>query len=391
MWQYYQSHAVWKEEKLMLEQDIQFLEASFKKYYFEHFDQIKVPERTSEREFGYQKFNSGMNRHIPIKDHKELHLMLIQNIPSDVYCSNAYYTFPNLPMNEKDWQEADLIFDIDAKDLNLPCRESHTVSICNDCNQTSKNLTKCEACNSNRLEKKSLPCKDCIDASKLEVSKLSQVLTDDLAIPKKDIHVYFSGNEGFHVYVFNSQFQEIGSRERSELIDYISFRGIIPDTFGMKKTGKPDRSRLPDFDQKGWRGRFSKHVYGSKSKRPKIVAQLLADGYPSFQKTLDDASKGIGVKVDPNVTMDIHRIFRLPGSINSKSGLTKVYCDDLTKFNPYTQASFLSDDSVEIHANCPIQFKLKKKKFGPYLPDQKETVPTFAAVYMICKKLARIA
>ena len=67
-----------------------------------------------------------MTRHISIKDDKELHLMLMQNIPSDVYCSNAYYTyFQILPMNEKDWKEADLIFDIDAKDLNLPCREGH--------------------------------------------------------------------------------------------------------------------------------------------------------------------------------------------------------------------------------------------------------------------------
>ena len=48
----------------------------FKKYYFDHFDLIRVPERTSEREFGYQKFNSGMTRHIPIKDDKELHLLL---------------------------------------------------------------------------------------------------------------------------------------------------------------------------------------------------------------------------------------------------------------------------------------------------------------------------
>ena len=87
----------------MKETDIQFLEDSFKKYYFEHFDLIKVPERTSEREFGYQKFNSGMTRHISIKDDKELHLLFMQNIPSDVYCSNAYYSFPNLPMNEKDW------------------------------------------------------------------------------------------------------------------------------------------------------------------------------------------------------------------------------------------------------------------------------------------------
>jgi len=88
--------------------------------------------------------------------------------------------------------------------------------------------------------------------------------------------------------------------------------------------------------------------------------------------------------------MDIHRIFRLPGSINSKSGLAKIHCDNLSKFDPYVEASFLSDDSVEVFANCPIEFRLKNKKFGPYI-NEKVTIPTYAAVYMICKKLARIA
>ncbi|MCV0393621.1 MAG: DNA primase [Nitrosopumilus sp.] len=369
--------------------EINFLEDSFKKYYFDHFDLIRVPERTSEREFGYQKFNSGMIRHIQIKDDKELHLLLMQNTPSDVYCSNAYYSFPNLPMNEKDWKEADLIFDIDAKDLNLSCRENHTVSICNECYEVSKNSIKCSKCNSIKLEKKSLPCKNCIDASKIEVSKLSEVLIDDLAVTQDNIQVYFSGNEGFHVYVYNSQFQKIGSRERSELADYISLRGAIPETFGMRKF-KQDRLAFPDFSDKGWKGRFAKHVYGTKSKRSKIITELIANGYSSFQKTLDDVSENIGVKIDPNVTMDIHRIFRLPGSINSKSGLTKIFCNDLSKFDPYVEASFLSDDSIEIVANCPIEFKLKNKKFGPY-NNETVSVPTFAAVYMICKKLATIA
>ena len=92
----------------------------------------------------------------------------------------------------------------------------------------------------------------------------------------------------------------------------------------MKKF-KPNRSSFPDFDQKGWNGRFSKQVFGSKSKRSKIISELLENGYSLFQKTLDNVSEQIGVKIDPNVTMDIHRIFRLPGSINSKSGLTKLF------------------------------------------------------------------
>ena len=369
--------------------DIKFVEESFKQYYFEHFDLIKAPNHTSEREFGYQKFNSGMIRHLSVKDDKALHLLFMQNVPSDVYCSNARYSFPNSPMNEKDWKEADLIFDIDAKDLDLSCRRSHTISICTECKNVSSNSDQCLKCNSSKIEKKSLPCKNCIDSSKIEVSKLSNILINDLAISKEDIHVYFSGNEGFHVYVYNSQFQQIGSRERSELVDYIMFKGIIPETFGMKKI-KPNKSLFPNLDENGWRGRFAKEIFGSKSKRPKKILELLANGYSSFQQTLDDASSKIGVKIDPNVTMDIHRIFRLPGSINSKSGLTKLYCKDLTKFEPYTEASFLSDNSVEIFANCPIEFRLKNKKFGPFV-NEKVTVPVFAAVYMICKKLATIA
>src|SRR3990167_9727167 len=151
----------------MQENDVKFLEDSFKKYYFEHFDLIHVPNRTSEREFGFQKFNSGMTRHITIKDDKELHLLLMKNIPSDVYCSNACYSFPNLPMNEKDWKEADLIFDIDAKYLNLECRKNHTISKCNECNEISTNNNNCSKCNSIKLEKKSLPCKNCNSLSSL--------------------------------------------------------------------------------------------------------------------------------------------------------------------------------------------------------------------------------
>jgi len=370
----------------MHENDIKFLEDSFKKYYFEHFNLIHVPNRTSEREFGFQKFNSGMTRHVSIKDDKELHLLLMKNIPSDVYCSNACYSFPNLPMNEKDWKEADLIFDIDAKDLNLECRKNHTISKCNECNEVSIYNNLCTKCSSTKLEKKSLPCKNCIDASKNEVSKLSQILTEDFSVQQNDIHIYFSGNEGFHVYVYNSQFQQLGSRERSELSDYIMFNGAIPETFGMKKF-KSNRSSFPDFEEKGWRGRFSKEVYGSKSKRSKIISELITNGYSSFQKTLQDISGKIGVKIDPNVTMDIHRIFRLPGSLNSKSGLSKIFCKNLAKFDPFIDASFLSENTVDVTANCPIEFKLKNRKFGPYF-NEKISIPTYVAVYMICKKLA---
>ena len=371
----------------MQQNDIKFLEDIFKRYYFDHFDLIHTPDRIPEREFGFQKFSSGMIRHISLKDGKDLHLLLIKKIPSDVYCSCACYSFPSLSMREKDLKDADLIFDIDAKDLNLDCRKSHTVSVCHDCSGVSAGNC-CTACNSTRLESMSLPCRDCIAASKIQVRNLAAILTQDLGVDPKDIHVYFSGNEGFHVHVYNSQFQDVGSRERSELVDYLTLTGSIPETFGMKKN-KTKRNMLPDFNDRGWKGRFAREVYGSKSRQSKTISGLLEGGYSSFQHTMTDVAGKIGIRVDPGVTMDIHRIFRLPGSLNSKSGLAKVLCRDLDSFNPYVEASFLSEQTIEVDASCPIMFRLNNRKFGPY-QDDTVTVPAYAAAYMICKKLAKI-
>ena len=173
----------------MLEHDSNFLVEAFKQYYFDHFDLIHVPDRSSEREFGYKKFNSGMIRHISLKTDKDLRLMLMTNVPSDVFCSNAYYSFPNLSMGEKDWKEADLIFDIDAKDLNMSCRKEHTCIKCLSCNEVSFMQDICPKCKSNKLDLVSLPCQNCVSGLKKETLNLIKILTTDLQIPRENILV----------------------------------------------------------------------------------------------------------------------------------------------------------------------------------------------------------
>ena len=373
----------------MLENNLKFLEETFKQYYFDHFNLIYVPDRSSEREYGYKKFNSGMIRHISLKTDKDLHLMLMTNVPSDVFCSNACYTFPNMPMAEKDWKEADLIFDIDAKDLNLPCRKEHTCMKCLSCNEIFLIKDICPKCKSNKLQLVSLPCQNCISGVKKEVTNLIKILTDDFQINSENIRISFSGNEGFHLYVTNSSYNQINSRERGDLIDYIMFRKVTPEAFGFKKAN-PSRSLLPDLDQPGWHGRLAKELFGSKSRRSKIVSKIISDGYSTYRQRLEEIGKNsIGIKIDPNVTVDIHRIFRLEGSLNSKSGLSKLACKDIEKFNPYTESCLIEDNPVAISVSCPIQFKLKNKKFGPYV-SERISVPKYAAVYMICKGIANL-
>ena len=220
----------------MYENNLKFLEETFKQYYFDHFDLIHVPDRSLEREYGYKNFNSGMIRHISLKTDKDLRLLLMTNLPSDVFCSNACYSFPNLPMAEKDLKEAHLIFDIDANDLNLPCRKDHTCMKCISCGEISLLQDICPKCKSNKVNLISLPCQNCISGVKKEVLNLVKILTNDLQIDDKNIRISFSGNEGFHLYVTNSPYNQLGSKERGDLIDTSCFVELYLNGLVLKKT-----------------------------------------------------------------------------------------------------------------------------------------------------------
>ena len=370
------------------ERDRPFLERCFKKYYFDNMGGIRAPDRSAEREYGYQRFGSGMVRHLSLRSDEDLRLFLMNNAPSDVYCSSAFYSFPTLPMKEKDWKEAELIFDIDAKDLGLGCREGHACSRCAGCGGAFAGTGGCPECGRGGAESKSFPCAGCIRGARGEVAKLAGVLTDDLGIPPEKISAYFSGNEGFHVHVAGSGLQAWGARERRSLSDYVSFRNALPHRFGMGRSGRGGRDSFPHVGDVGWPGRVAKEMFGSKTRRPKVVAELVKGGYGEFQRRFSEASSAIGAAIDPSVTMDVHRVFRLPGTLNGKSGLAKARCGDLARFDPYREACPIDDSPAEITADCPLRFALRGRRFGPFGGGERVEVPAFAAAYLICKGFA---
>jgi len=102
------------------------VKSAFREYYFNHINLLEIPEHLEQREFGYVPFGSGMIRHLSYRNKGDLIAMLLRDVAADLYCSNAFYRFPTYPMQEKQWLGADLIFDIDAKDLHLPCELSHS-------------------------------------------------------------------------------------------------------------------------------------------------------------------------------------------------------------------------------------------------------------------------
>ena len=375
----------------MKEQSLNLLKQAFKEFYFKNNSYIETPARIVEREFGYMQFNDGMVRHLTFKNKNELQALLLKEIPSDVYCSCAYYTSPTLPMQEKGFRGADLIFDIDTKELNLTCVKEHEVWLCNDCTNVMSEKQNCSRCNSARVEQISLPCDNCIRAGKTEVKKLVKILKEDLGVAEQEIRIYFSGNNGFHLHVYSKELEPLDSPSRADIADYVMGNNLLPESFGVKKNSKGSfndvLNKFPNPADFGWRGMISSRLIKDEKAKPRVVRAILNNGYAQFKTELNIIAKEIGARIDPKVTMDVHRVFRLQGSLNSKSGLAKAPCNDIDNFDPFTSACLLGDEETNIHVMYSPKFTLKENSFGPF-KDQGIKLPTYAAVYLICKGLA---
>jgi DNA primase small subunit len=367
---------------------------AFRGYYFKP-GVIEGPEKIEQREFGYTHFGQpGMSRHLSFKNMKELTATVMKEVPSDIYCSNAYYRFPTYPMQEKQWLGADLIFDIDGKDLHLPCVPSHTYSICASCHRASSpgegKEYSCPACGGKKAENISIPCSKCIDGSKKEVARLVEFLTGDLGMQKDNIHVYFSGNNGFHIHIYDSAFVPLDPQARSDLVGYISGSGLMAESIGVRK-GSADNLFFIKFPKSGltygWRARIADRlkIDGSSVIKLKHIVEQKG-GYTPFKVDLERMARDMGARIDPQVTADVHRVFRMPGTLNSKSGLVKMKCKDLDSFDPFVDACLIGDNKISVRIKTPVKLRLKGKSFN--ISKESAELPAYAGVYLICKGLA---
>jgi DNA primase small subunit len=373
------------------------IRAAFREYYFKT-KNVEEPDRIAQREFGYNLFAGGMIRHLSFPNVGSLLAALVKEAPSDVYCSNAYYRFPTKPMQEKEWLGANLIFDIDAKDLNPPCVATHSYLACSNCEYAAdvreqKAPFSCPACSGSQAVQVSIPCPKCIDASKKELRELLAFLTRDLGISRDSIRTYFSGNNGFHVHISDGQFDVLDTVARSDIVGYISGYGLMPESVGVRKgrdahdcTVKMPRGGIGY----GWRNKVADRL---KIDSPSVLRLhnlvVRVGGYSAFKSELERITKDLGVRIDAQVTTDVHRIFRMPGTINSKSGLAKVPCADVDSFDPFTDARVLGDGVISVQVRSPVRFRLGGKTQN--IPKGSVELPAYVAVYLMCKGLADAA
>ena len=397
----------------------------FGQFYEKNSQNITYPSHLESREFGFLLFKEGyMVRHKSFRDYLALRDFIRMSSPSDVYYSTAYYQRPEDEMEKKGWIGADLCFDIDADHLETPCKQSHDSWKCVQCGTAGfgNPPDSCPACHAKRFEANNWFCKECLNASKLETLKLLAVLREDFGFQTSDLDVCFSGHRGFHVHVENRRVIGLDQSARKEIVDYVMGTGIDLKYYGFPQDEAVRGNIRTRFDpgEPGWRGRAAKYVLDlmANLKRENLKGQ----GFPEntiniilnhkdeiakeliektdlrtykrlnirlWKKIVSLALRTRGIKIDTVVTVDIHRLIRLPYTLHRKTGFMVVVVpiDKLFDFDPFADAVAFREGTMKLHISAAQKFEVAGNEYGPY-KDEKVELPMAAAMFLLCKGLA---
>lgn len=396
------------------------------KMFSKHYRQtaLAMPDRFSKREFGFMFFDrQGMVRHTAFPTRASLKKYLIEQTPAHVYYSCAYYEKPDAQtMPEKKWLGADLIFDLDADHVegaqNMPYEKM--------------------------LERVKEEVTRLVD----------EFLLGDLGVPEDELKIAFSGGRGYHVHINSPKVLRLTSHERREIVDYVTGTDLDidwvfpPRPFEIgrfKDRVDSDKKRtMPSLDDGGWRRRIRK---GINTLLDEIESMEPADAHAKLAELFKESKREIGKKTveglytdlfggrsgkrgvdrmraentfevfsekrhsdafldlvdkrvrgrmkgetDEPVTSDIKRLIRLPTSLHGKTGFEVIPLtrQDLTGFDPFEDAvsEAFGEEEVIVQCDKPCDVSMKGSKLS--LDSGSNSVPEFAAVYLLCRKLARM-
>ncbi len=406
-----------------------FVADQFHRWYQKNAKTIQAPTEIKMREFAFLQFGGKtMYRHIGFSDESALQRYLADSSPAHSYHSSSYYQRPDADMADKGWIGADLVFDIDADHFDLPCQFDHDKWKCRNCGAdgTGKPPEICK-CGKASFEEESWLCEHCLQAAKNETQKLLDILIQDFGFqPASDLVINFSGNRGYHVHVRSQRIRNLDQSGRREVVDYILGTGLKSEYLGFNPRTKGGRSTLAD---EGWRGRAGRALYDYIASTPsdeiknlklgrKITSliinekekalAILEESHPSMflkavgigdeDKLMSDLSKlmELAVKeqaadIDTVVTTDIHRLIRLPNTLHGKTGwqVQTVQLESLSDYDPLISAIVFKFGDVKLYVRRAPKIRIADAEYGPY-NQEKVTVPMAVALFLLCKKGARV-
>lgn len=285
---------------------------------------IYLPADIDKREFAFQPLGRDTYvRHISFPSAQEVRRYLTQNPPANAFYSSALFMFPHLKdMEQKGWIGSELLFDIDAD--SLPGCEKTIKNVCLNCGFSYPGINECPRCGSKNVVEAESVSEECISKAASQAMRLIDVLKRDFGF--KDITVTFTGNRGFHVRVSCEQkCLRMTGDERREIVAYIKGVGLDLNLLHIPRGGRREKSRyVPHPSDGGWRGRIGWELYSSYNldvSRRYTINDLIEAG---LSYNVEELVSKATISIDEKVTMDIHRLVRIPGSLHGKTGLPSL-------------------------------------------------------------------
>jgi DNA primase small subunit len=336
-------------------------------------------------------------------------------------------------MANKGWLGADIVFDVDADHIETPCKENHGMWRCPNCNEVGrgKKPQRCPNCNQEKLEDLTWLCDKCIFAAKEEMIKLRDFMVEDFGISPSDTHLFFSGHRGYHMHLVSDRFKKLDDAQRKEIVDYVLALGLDPTEQGLYQgssdvysADKHSIIRGPQATDPGWRGRLARGVLqvittfdqnqllnlgfsrGTVNQilneRDRVerewLNQIPWSYYQDRWRVTDQTWKNILEKsldavklrtnIDTVVTTDIHRLIRMPGTLNGKTGFkaTVLDSDELESFDPFDEP-IVFEGNQEVYVKSAPELRIRDETFGPFV-NEKVELPLAAAVLLVAKGVA---
>ena len=449
-----------------------YLQAKFKEYYEENHDTVDVPLNVQHREFGMERweftwrciervekredgseFRKGCGqsgtafsrvttcpscgstdihvnnwmRHIGFKSKNALLNELTTSVPHSIYHSSAFYRVPVArSMTEKEWQGAELVFDIDADHLDSPCSKDHDVWMCTnpDCKKSGKGAAPevCPKCNGDTFRSLKWICSKCLDDAKKSTLKLyDKFLVKHFGISPEMMQINYSGNRGYHVRVRDPEIFKLDSNGRVEIAHYVTGMGLnssitADGRLRVVPSGELQNWQLPSIARKvadaiivfieeidSYQGqerwvrplkenrRFA--LDGLTKNPPLLSGKVKGIGPKSWQDIATKSTKQYSTDVDLPVTHDIHRVIRLIGSLSGKTGFTvkELTRDTIEDFDPFGDALAFTEGTLKVTVprrgiEVP-EFTINGESYGPY-NDEKLELPLAVAIFLLCKGMA---
>lgn len=360
----------------MNEKTIAFLRNAYKGYYY-NAESIEFPDQIQLREFGYIPFGGGMVRHLSFKNAGEAKAEILRQSPSSIYASNARYASPALPMEEKGWQGAELIFDIDATDIPTVCKKGHDIWYCSKCHATGRlpRPAACPKCKGPTVEFHGT-CDVCLAAAKDHALRVIDIMTRDFGVSEDEIRSYFSGNRGYHLHLYDERFDPLDQTGRAEVADYVMALSLPPSQ--SIAAFFRHRPALQAGSVYGWMRRVASFT------------QAKAGYTGTLQKLVSEAVSSQRALIDASVTTDIHRVFRLAGTLHGNTGMAKMRVKSFDRFDPARDPVVLSGDEVRVETTFCPKFSVRGESFGPF---KSETVslPTYAAISILTRGFGEVS